>query len=616
MQSALCSGLTNDKNWSVVLDLTTLDPPSFGPTTLALDEKQKVLIWVDRGQNGLYRLDLPSKSVKFLGFNSSKDRTLHGATISASTGRIFVSFEDLTIKSAVARIFEDFSGVEEIVFSEQGSFSCCGLIRAIVLQHSFKNILCSAGTFGPECQPCANNSFSSKPFQSNCSGVCIDSQYCEFGAARPIPRYFAQNSSFSNAQLFSLAIFGDIEIPLYFLVGFLSLVGFLTLFMGLLIVVARLRKYETIYPKLKNACQKIDICFRSKHYNETPALMLHRKSIIGGFQTILYPTLFIMLAIYVFLLWNSSPIIQAAVVPFSHLDSPAELVGFFSVSALFWGYSGQCDLESATVNVTGLSEDITMNVTVEETRYYCNVTWDTMNNRSKLAFDAVILVTMNGGHTSFLGYEVAVGPHYLRGVRKKDSDGSIRGFFEEVNYMNGTILPKRIGSLFKGLTPTNVIIDVTWAQLNDTTIGARIESQKGWLLGSVNVLQGGEVKDAIAFSSAQNSASIQFTLARSPFYLRVLVQPTGSFAVVFGSILAFTFTINNGLAMAGKTLEWMMVTCCKKQRNKTQEFFMRPYEGPELEAMAGFKNYNTDENAVRIMHRNDKTKDIESVEIE
>jgi hypothetical protein len=47
-----------------------------------------------------------------------------------------------------------------------------------------------------------------------------------------------------------------------------------------------------------------------------------------------------------------------------------------------------------------------------------------------------------------------------------------------------------------------------------------------------------------------------------------------------------------------------MHSCCKKQRSHTIEFFEGPYEGPELEAMVGFKPYNTDADAkLGIMQR-------------
>jgi hypothetical protein len=47
-----------------------------------------------------------------------------------------------------------------------------------------------------------------------------------------------------------------------------------------------------------------------------------------------------------------------------------------------------------------------------------------------------------------------------------------------------------------------------------------------------------------------------------------------------------------------------MRSCFKKQRSTTNEFFMRPYDGPELRAIIGFKPYNTGSTTkMRIMQR-------------
>jgi hypothetical protein len=101
------------------------------------------------------------------------------------------------------------------------------------------------------------------------------------------------------------------------------------------------------------------------------------------------------------------------------------------------------------------------------------------------------------------------------------------------NFANGTVLPSISEAVFRGSNPTDVVVDVTWAQFNDTTIAAPISYQTGWLMGTIAV-QRGDQADMASFASTANSVSMNFVISRADTYLRVLVLPTGTFLVVLG----------------------------------------------------------------------------------
>jgi hypothetical protein len=101
------------------------------------------------------------------------------------------------------------------------------------------------------------------------------------------------------------------------------------------------------------------------------------------------------------------------------------------------------------------------------------------------------------------------------------------------NFANGTVLPSISDGVFRGSSPTDVAVDVMWAQFNDTTIAAPISYQTGWLMGTIAV-QRGDQADMASFASTANSVSMSFVISRSDTYLRVLVLPTGTFLVVLG----------------------------------------------------------------------------------
>ncbi len=237
------------------------------------------------------------------------------------------------------------------------------------------------------------------------------------------------------------------------------------------------------------------------------------------------------------------------------------------------------------------------NVTIVREQYACNVTWDSGENLTDIGLDTEVTVKLSRGHAAFVGYSIVVSPHYLEGVPTRDDS------IVFANYANGTVMPSAVGSVFKGEVPTRIVVELTWALFNDSTLRAPIPHATGWLLDTVAVRRGDQANN-VSFFDYADSVSVTFAVMRSSTYLRVLVQQTGTFLVVLGSIFAYAFTISNALAAAGKGLEWAMRSCCKKQRTRTNAFFMRPYQGPQLEGMVGFKKYNTDADAkLRIMQR-------------
>jgi hypothetical protein len=280
----LYSGNTSNANFSLLLDLLSLIPPSTAPKSLALSQKGNFLVWTDLDQNGIYRFLLTSTNVSFLSFNNS-NTSVFGVATEPSTSSVYVSVIENVNNTRVARVSSNFTSLETTVFFDHGTSPCCGVVLPIAIDALYiSSGACSAGTYSENCLACQNGTFASVPLQSSCPGVCSSTEYCAFATAFPIPSVFAQNHTESNAVLFVDARFGNSDIPNYFLIGCLALMGFLTIFFALLLVGTRIRHYRTVYPKLKYCCQKIDICYRSKHYNETPAVMLHRKSVIGGFS--------------------------------------------------------------------------------------------------------------------------------------------------------------------------------------------------------------------------------------------------------------------------------------------------------------------------------------------
>jgi hypothetical protein len=276
------------------------------------------------------------------------------------------------------------------------------------------------------------------------------------------------------------------------------------------------------------------------------------------------------------------------------------LKGRIVLSAVFWGFAGVCDTSSLKVGLSGDVPPDLSSAVINSTQFACKVTWDTGENFT-VGVDMQVTLALSGGHAAFVGYSVVVTPHYLAGVPARSPDVVF------ANYANGTLMPSIEGGVFKGDAPTAVAVEMTWALFNDSTIRAPIPQQTGWLLNVGNVRRGDQANSS-TFDDATNVVSVQFDIMRSSTYTRVLVQQTGTFLVVLGSIFAYTFTISNGLAAGGKGLEWAMRSCCKKQRSRTNAFFMAPYEGPQLEEMVGFKGYNTDADVkLTIMQRAEKT---------
>jgi hypothetical protein len=600
--NALFVGNTRDNSFSVLQDLESLAPPSRAPKSLALNEFGRFLVWTDIGQNGIYRLSLLSAMVTFL----PATLAVFGVATETSTSRLYVSLVENGTNTRVALISDTFDSMNTSVYFARGASPCCGFVLPIAIDALYLPAICSAGTFGDHCQPCPQGTNASVPLQDGCFGVCPTNTYCAFATAFPIPTIFAQNFTQSNSIVFTDVVFGDSKIPAYFLITCMGVMGFVTLFFTLLLIISRLSHYVTIYGKVKYVCQTIDICYRSKHYNETPALMLHRKSIIGGFQSLLFPGLFIVIAIYIGISWNASPIVTSTVFPFSQGDRSALLTANLSFSAVFWGFSGLCNASSLNI-VTDLVPLDEIVVTVIPGPYFCNVTWNAERGRVLPGSISILRLELRGGHAAFLGYRVVVGPHYLRNMPLQNSDDlTVSG----ENVQSGVIMPTRDAAAFKGQRATRLTYDMIYGEFNDTTIKAPTEYQNGWLLGSSSVQIGELVQTPTEFSAAENVVVLELTMQRSSTYLKVLVLQTGTFLVVLGSIFAYMNTLRNAIEMAGKTLEWAMFTCCKKQRSRTHAFFMRPYEGPELRSMMGFKEYNDDGTTLKVMKRNEVSENV------
>lgn len=177
--------------------------------------------------------------------------------------------------------------------------------------------------------------------------------------------------------LFSGSLFTSTTVPTVFLGATLGGIYFFVLLLIVAMVYCRHRHEATHWKKLKYCCSSLDVFFRSRHHNETPSVMVHRKSVIGGFQSILFPVTFVVVAIYIGIAWNANPITTSAVLPFGHIANNLQPRGQFTVSALFWGFAGDCSLASVQINAVGFST--TPVIRVQATPLYCNVTWDTFN---------------------------------------------------------------------------------------------------------------------------------------------------------------------------------------------------------------------------------------------
>ncbi len=603
---SLFSGGATDDSATILFNFYSLTIPSMAPSALTVNERFGFAVWLDVEQKCVYRVDLQTIAQNFSRVCFDAVQRVSGLAADGVTGSIYVSMiESENINntnnnnstnnfnsSRIIRFRPDLAAAETVFLQ-----SCCGVVSALAVQSLGAIQQCAAGTYTAECLPCREFTYASTPLGPTCSQMCNASQYCALAAAVPIPLVLAVTRNASTTLLFSDAQFGQESVPAIFLYVMIGGIFTITIFFVFLVACCRHYHYKTIYQKIKRACQCIDVCFRGRHYNETPAVMVHRRTILGGFQTLLYPAIFILIGIYIFLSWNASPITTASVVPFGHLRVQPAQIARISFSAIFWGFAGPCSATSLRIEVLGFKHTESAKVTVNsDDPLFCSVTWDTVENSTEVSANlATVTITMQGGHAAMIGYAVGMAPHYLHGLAKHDNNREIfdgnSGFVFD-NYANGTVMPEG-ARVFKGDAPTRASVDVMWAQLNDTTIGTEYPYQSGLLMSQVHIDTGAQA-DAESFVTATNEVSIRFEIVRSSTFLQVLVQPTGTVGVVLGSVLAFGFTINNALAAGGKVLEWLF-RLCKKPRPTTLEFFMRPYEGTELESMAGFRQHITED---------------------
>ncbi len=292
--SRLFSGLASDSKSTLLLDLSTLSPASRAPTALAVSKRFRLAVWLDRTLNTVYRVHLDTLETARFAIPSGS--VAHSVTLDVAGGAVFVSLAVGNV-TQIARLDSALSSIAEIVFDQRAS-PCCGYVFPLAVETRGAAGLCGAGTYTSACLPCPEGTFSASPLNKSCT-LCSSDEYCSVAAAVPIPRQLAVNSSYTEVALLQDAAFGDSSLPIIFLFAYIGTVVAVTVTFIVVTIWLRSWRYETIWPKYKRKCQTMDVCFRARHYNETPAVMIHRKSVIGAFQTLLFPTLLIMLAIYI-----------------------------------------------------------------------------------------------------------------------------------------------------------------------------------------------------------------------------------------------------------------------------------------------------------------------------
>jgi hypothetical protein len=294
LSSRLFSGSASDAAFTVVLDLSSLSPPSLAPTSLAVSERSGVAVWLDTEQNSVYTVDLGSLNSTRLTVPSTSE--VQSVALDTTGRSLFLAASVGNVTQIVRR---DIAFMEdpEVVYDKLAS-PCCGFVAALAVDSRGVAGTCASGTYTSLCVPCPGGTFVTTSLNRSCFS-CHDSEYCAFGAAVPIPAAYAQNSSFAQVALLEEATFGDSSIPLIFLVVYIGVVVVVVAVFVITTICLRRYRYETMWPRYKRTCQSVDVCFRGRHYNETPGIMLHRKSVIGAFQTLLFPAILIMLAVYI-----------------------------------------------------------------------------------------------------------------------------------------------------------------------------------------------------------------------------------------------------------------------------------------------------------------------------
>lgn len=274
----LFTGAASGPGAAALLDLSQATPPSTSPSVLAVSDRFGVGYWVDSVQGCVYRFVLPAPSAA----NTTQlcfgvGQRAVGVTIDALSGSAYVSLAVGASTTRLVLLAPGFAGVQTTLLVRPG-LPCCGMVGSVSAFPTPAQT-CAAGTYAASCLPCPANTFATSPLASSCSAVCNSSQFCQFAAASPIPKALAVNSSYSAGPLFDRSVFGESSIPVFFLIAVSGFIVLVALVLALVFACCRHHHYETQWPRMKRCCMSIDVFFRSRHYNETPAVMIHRKSV-------------------------------------------------------------------------------------------------------------------------------------------------------------------------------------------------------------------------------------------------------------------------------------------------------------------------------------------------
>jgi hypothetical protein len=165
--------------------------------------------------------------------------------------------------------------------------------------------------------------------------------------------------------------------------------------MLLWVLLARACCKEGHWQTVKRGVSRIDVFFRSRHRDETPGLKLHRKSVMGGFQSLFFLPVLILIGIALGLQWQNDSIVTSSTLPFGYLDQVQVTSGRFLASAAFWGYAGEDCCSNIEVSASGISR-ANETLTCIPWEYGCNVTWDSGANAEVGGTTAVRLTLQDG----------------------------------------------------------------------------------------------------------------------------------------------------------------------------------------------------------------------------
>jgi hypothetical protein len=173
----------------------------------------------------------------------------------------------------------------------------------------------------------------------------------------------------------------------------------------------------------------------------------------------------------------------------------------------------------------------------------------------------------------------------------EDEEQVLPGF---TNSANATVVPVE-GSVLKGAGPVRVDSTLSYVIFRDTSTGASLPFNSGWLLASSNTILDEAQTNATSFVEAANEVAVEFTWSRGNTYLLIEVQNSGTLGVLLGSIFGWGATVIAVFVIIGKALEWTFFKCGKR-RARAVSFFMDHYEkGGDIETRVGAgENYCTE----------------------